>query len=90
MSNQLSAVLTDGLHSSFLEELRALTDAPGETPISTRQASLMTGIAESTFEQWRSTRRVGIPFYKYGRSVRYKIVDIRNFIDRSRVDNAAA
>ena len=71
-----------------LEEIRRLNDAPDETPITNRQTALLTGVAESTLEQWRSTKRVDIPYYKIGRSVRYRLGDIRKFQDACRVNPA--
>ena len=69
-----------------LEEIRLLHEAPDETSVSTRQVHLLTGLAEATLEQWRSTRRVEIPFYKFGRSVRYRLGDVRCYIENCRVD----
>lgn len=82
------AIEEDGLSFSprVLDEIRLLHEAPDETPITTRQAHLITGVAESTLEQWRSTKRVEIPFYRFGRAVRYRLADIRKFQDACRVD----
>lgn len=80
-------IADDGLSFSprVLDEIRLLHEAPDDTSITTRQAHLMTGVAESTLEQWRSTRRIEIPFYKFGRSVRYKLGDVRRFMRDSRI-----
>ena len=71
-----------------LEEIQLLQRAPDETSISNRQTSLVMGVAESTLEQWRSTKRVEIPYYKFGRSIRYRLGDIREFQAKCRVNPA--
>lgn len=43
--------------------------------ITEKQVSQMTGIAEQTLRNHR-TKRVGIPYYKFGGSVRYKKTDV--------------
>ncbi len=83
------SIKADDLGLSFspkvLEEIRLLHEASDATSVSTRQVHLLTGLAEATLEQWRSTRRVEIPFYKFGRSVRYRLGDVRRYIEDCRV-----
>lgn len=77
---------TPPLSQRDLEEIRLLNEAPDETRINNRQTSLLTGLAESTLEQWRCTRRVEIPYFKLGKSIRYRLGDVRRFMEQSRVD----
>jgi len=49
------------------------------------QVSELTGIAVQTLRNHR-TRREGFPYVKAGRSVRYQITDVRQFMDEHRID----
>jgi predicted DNA-binding transcriptional regulator AlpA len=49
------------------------------------EVSHLTGRAKSTLAKDRFYRR-GITFYKIGRSVRYKYIDVIEFMDQHRVD----
>lgn len=48
------------------------------TPAETAQ---VLGVAVGTLTQWRTTRRVWLPYVKVGRHVRYRPEDISRFID---------
>ena len=45
-----------------------------------RQASEILGIALPTLRKWRCLRQQ-IPFVKLGRSVRYRLADLENFLN---------
>jgi excisionase family DNA binding protein len=64
--------LQRALFSDFLDD-RALAD--------------LLGISEKTPAQWRFTGKFSeeLPFYKFGRCVRYRREDVEAFIEKSRV-----
>ena len=45
-----------------------------------RQAAAFLGVKENTLAVWHCCKRYDLPFYKIGRSVKYKISDLENFI----------
>ena len=45
-----------------------------------KQAAEYLGIKENTLAVWRSTKRYNLPFIKIGRSIRYRLSDLENFI----------
>jgi len=49
--------------------------------LSPRQVSLLTGIPTKTLEAMRGSRK-GPPYYKPGGRIRYKVQDVRDFIER--------
>lgn len=51
-----------------------------------KDASPILGLALSTLRNDRHTRRLGIPYYKVGRAVRYKVADLVDFMEARRVD----
>lgn len=53
--------------------------------INTQQLSEMLQIEPSTIEKARVMRR-GIPYVKINRAVRYKLSDIRDYLDSNRVE----
>ena len=48
-----------------------------------KQASEYLGIKEQTLACWSSNNRYGLPYYKIGRKVKYKLEDLQNFIQRN-------
>lgn len=52
--------------------------------LNTRTTSELTGISESTLEKWRVSG-TGIPFVKAGRSVKYAVDDIHQWMAARRV-----
>ena len=48
----------------------------------TAQAAEILGIKPGTLDNWRSTKRVQIPFVRVGRAVRYRLSDLQAFIER--------
>ena len=51
-----------------------------ERLVLTREAADLLGFAEKTLEKDRTTRELGIPYVKLGRSVRYRLTDLQKFI----------
>lgn len=45
-----------------------------------RQAAAAMTLQPGTLAVWRSTGRVNLPYIKVGRSVRYRVGDIREFL----------
>jgi len=50
------------------------------------EAALLMGIQPKTLATWRSTQRYNLPYVKLGRSVRYRLVDLENFIEERTID----
>ena len=49
-----------------------------------KQAAEYLGVKENTLAVWRSTKRYDLPFVKIGRSVRFDIRDLEQFIQSNR------
>jgi predicted DNA-binding transcriptional regulator AlpA len=45
----------------------------------------MTGFEVQTVRNWRSNKKVALPFLKIGRSVRYRLSDVEAFLEKCRV-----
>jgi len=54
--------------------------------LKTNEAAEYIGVAPGTLVVWRSTKRVEIPYYKVGGSVRYAIEDLEAFLQKRRVE----
>lgn len=54
---------------------------PSSSLLSDPQTAELLGIAPATLAVWRCTGRVNLPFVKIGRHVRYRVGDIRKFIE---------
>lgn len=54
--------------------------------LNTEQAAEVLGIKASTLPVWRHRGDPAIPFCRIGRSVRYKLVDLHDYIESRRVD----
>lgn len=52
-----------------------------EEILNTQQAAHLLGIKEKTLEVWRCTKRYNIPFIKVGRLVRYRKLDLLNWME---------
>ena len=48
--------------------------------IKTQELAAILGVGVSTIEQARLTGRLPIPFVRLGRSIRYNITDVENYI----------
>lgn len=46
------------------------------------EASTLIKINAGTLQKWRSTGENNIPFVKIGRSVRYRVTDLKAYVDR--------
>lgn len=56
---------------------------------SPQEAAEILGVAVGTLTQWRTTRRVSLPYVKVGRHVRYKPEDVERFITARTVSGTA-
>lgn len=77
--------LAEQIAAAVLQELRK-----GDLPLppeylSPRQVFQLTGISTKTLETMRGVRR-GPPYYKIGNRVRYRIDDIRHFVEEGLVE----
>lgn len=52
--------------------------------LSADEAAAVLGVTPGTLSVWRSTKRVKIPYYKIGKSVKYKPEDLQEHIAASR------
>ena len=50
-----------------------------------REAALYLGIKEQTLALWAHTHRYDLPYYKIGRTAKYKLEDLDSFIERNQV-----
>ncbi len=48
-----------------------------------RDAAFYLGIKEQTLALWAHARRYDLPYYKIGRTVKYKLEDLDRFINRN-------
>jgi|GEM_PF-1001088 len=80
----VSSVTPDHVVPGPADEIQFLIEAPNAAFVDTKQASVLLGVAPETLEVWRSTRRVQIPHYKLGRSVRYMLGDLRAYLSECR------
>ena len=52
--------------------------------LNTEGAAVFTGLSVKTLTTWRSrNRRQGPPYFKVGRAVRYRVRDLRTFVESS-------
>jgi hypothetical protein len=52
------------------------------------EVAAMLGVKPHTLAVWRSTGRVGLPFAKIGKAVRYRYADVARFIETSAEESA--
>lgn len=45
-----------------------------------REAADFLGCKENTLAVWATCKRYDLPFYKIGRLVKYKLIDLENFV----------
>mgnify|MGYP006276325739 CR=1 len=53
--------------------------------VTTEEAAAMLGTEASTLVTWRCTKAVKVPYVKIGRSVRYRMHDLGEFIEQNTV-----
>jgi hypothetical protein len=58
-----------------------LDHLPPSSFLTEREVASVLGIQHKTLTTWRHTRAVDIPFLKLGGAVRYRVGDVRNFIE---------
>ena len=56
--------------------------------LTSEQAAKYLGITSGTLSVWRSVKRYEIPYYKVGKSVRYRMEDLNKFLSAARIDNS--
>jgi len=49
--------------------------------LSSEEVALLMGIQPKTLATWRATKRYELPYVKVGRSVRYRLKDLEDFIN---------
>jgi len=64
--------------------------SPTDRYVSEREAAEVLGVAPGTLAVWRCTRRVALPYRKFGAAVRYSLRELEQFADASRVDPCGA
>lgn len=68
--------IKDNLHFDHLN---------GDTLIDAVMASEFLGISTHALQVWRTTGRYGLPYCKIGRLVRYRLSDLKQFIEKRMV-----
>jgi len=56
--------------------------------ITREEAAALLGIKPDTLAIWASTKRYALPYIKIGRSVRYKLSDVQQFIESRTITQA--
>lgn len=79
----------DTTHAATIETIKTeilaqLNCDPAHPPIHVdeKSAAAVLGVQTTTLPVWRSTGRYSLPFIKAGRSVRYRISDLAEFLAR--------
>ena len=63
-------------------EARQILDTSGDSVLITpSQAALAMGVSVGTLAVWRCTSRYPLSYVKIGRSVKYRVGDIRKFLN---------
>lgn len=57
-----------------------LDQLPASYCLNEKEVASIIGVQHKTLTTWRHTKRVEIPFVKIGRSVKYRVADIRAFV----------
>lgn len=57
-------------------------EVPNETLVSQQRIALLLGVSTRTIEKWRL---VGLPCYKIGKPVRFKVSEVLEWVERHRV-----
>lgn len=58
-----------------------LAALPPGAMLDTRQAAQVLGIKPKTLDNWRSSKRVGLRYTRVGACIRYRVDELRKFID---------
>ena len=58
-----------------------LDQLPASYCLNEKEVASIIGVQHKTLTTWRHTKRVEIPFVKIGRSVKYRVADIRAFLN---------
>jgi len=75
----LPKLIASEKHGGAVIDLAAL---PRTYLLDETQAAQALGSARGTLSVWRSTGRWNLPFVKVGRSVRYRVGDLLDFLER--------
>ena len=59
----------------------SLDDLPESQLLDDKQTAAAMTLQPGTLAVWRSTGRVNLPYIKVGRSVRYRVGDIKKFLE---------
>lgn len=59
----------------------------GEVLYKRREAAEYLEVSENTLANWAVTKKFGIPYFRVGRSVRYKKSDLEKFVNDGKVSN---
>jgi len=68
--------------------MQAATDE-SKTMLTEREAAARLGVTAGTLRVWRCTGRHAVPWFKIGRSVRYRAGELEQFIESCKEDGAA-
>ncbi len=60
----------------------SLDGLPESQLLDDKQTAAAITVQQGTLAVWRSTGRVALPYVKVGRSVRYRVGDIREFLQK--------
>ena len=55
--------------------------------LTTKEAADFLGIPSRTLENWRCNQRYNLPYIKIGRLIRYRMIDLVDWINSSRVSS---
>ncbi len=58
-----------------------LEQLPPSQLLNEKEAASILDLRHKTLTSWRHTKRVDIPFVKIGRSVKYRVSDLRAFVE---------
>ena len=72
-----------------MAQIKRSTESLEDRFMTTKHVSEFTGLAISTIQNWRVSRR-NIPFYRIGKTVRYRLSDLMAFMDFYKVDPLTA
>ena len=53
-----------------------------ETLLTNDQAATFLNLRPQTLTNWRSTRRYPLPYIRFGRCIRYRLSDLKLFVER--------
>ena len=69
------------MNSSLLNNIK--TGKQNSNLMTRKEAANYLGIKEQTLALWAHAHRYDLPYYKIGRTARYKLEDLDSFIERS-------